>query len=63
MHGLFSRTTGIAFHESFLGLFLGKDVGFGGETGTRLGSSMRDRHVAVRDDQGPRTLTGRKPHI
>lgn len=36
----------------------GRD-GFGGETGTRLGSSMRDRHVAVRDDQGPRTLTGK----
>ncbi len=34
----------------------GRD-GFGGQTGTRLGSSMRDRYVAVRDDQGPRTLT------
>lgn len=37
--------------------------GFSGQTGEPLGNSIRDRHVAVRDDQGPRTLTGRKPHI
>lgn len=31
--------------------------GFSGQVGEPLGNSMRDRHVAVRDDQGPRTLT------
>jgi hypothetical protein len=34
--------------------------GFGGQVGESLGSSMRDRHVAVRNDEGPRTLTGKK---
>lgn len=32
--------------------------GFSGQVGEPLGNSMRDRHVSVRDDQGPRTLTG-----
>jgi len=32
--------------------------GFSGQVGEPLGNSMRDRHVAVRDDQGARTLTG-----
>ncbi len=35
----------------------GRD-GFGGAIGTSRGSSMRDRYVSVRNDQGPRTLTG-----
>lgn len=34
--------------------------GFSGQVGEPLGNSIRDRHVAVRDDQGPRTLTSRK---
>lgn len=32
--------------------------GYSGATGAGFGSSMRDRYVSVRDDQGPRTLTG-----
>lgn len=34
--------------------------GFGGQVGDSLRNSMRDRHVAVRNDEGPRTLTGKK---
>lgn len=40
----------------YAGARAGED-GFGGQVGEPLGNSMRDRHVAVRDDQGPRTLT------
>lgn len=43
----------------FAGSRPGRD-GFGGATGTRRGSSMRDRYVAVRDDQGPKTLIARE---
>lgn len=32
--------------------------GFGGEVGSNHSTSMRDRYVAVRNAQGPRTLTG-----
>lgn len=32
--------------------------GFGGQVGSNRSASMRDRYVAVRPDQGPRTLTG-----